>query len=75
MRRVVRLSALALALALALPAHAHVERGAASGLGTGFLHPLSGLDHVLAMVAVGLWGAQLGPPAIWLTRPSETPSA
>ena len=30
------------------------------------LHPVSGLDHVLAMVAVGLWGAQLGAPAIWL---------
>ena len=29
-------------------------------------HPISGLDHVLAMVAVGLWGAQLGAPAIWL---------
>ena len=29
-------------------------------------HPVSGLDHVLAMVAVGLWGAQLGQPAIWL---------
>jgi urease accessory protein len=33
---------------------------------TGFVHPISGLDHVLAMVAVGLWGAQLGAPAIWL---------
>src|SRR5271165_126426 len=31
-----------------------------------FPHPISGLDHVLAMVAVGLWGAQLGSPAIWL---------
>ena len=29
-------------------------------------HPVSGLDHVLAMIAVGLWGAQLGPPALWL---------
>jgi urease accessory protein len=29
-------------------------------------HPISGLDHVLAMVAVGLWGAQFGAPAIWL---------
>ena len=33
---------------------------------TGMLHPVSGLDHVVAMVAVGLWGAQLGAPAIWL---------
>jgi urease accessory protein len=32
----------------------------------GLLHPISGLDHVLAMVSVGLWGAQLGPPAVWL---------
>ncbi len=36
------------------------------GFASGFLHPLSGFDHVLAMVAVGLWGAQLGPPALWL---------
>lgn len=39
-------------------------------LGNGFLagltHPVSGLDHVVAMVAVGLWGAQLGAPAIWV---------
>ena len=47
-------------------ASAHIQKGAAVGLLTGFLHPLSGLDHVLAMVAVGLWGAQLGSPAIWL---------
>jgi urease accessory protein len=32
----------------------------------GLHHPVSGLDHVLAMVSVGLWGAQLGPPAVWL---------
>ena len=47
-------------------AWAHVGQGEAFGLLTGFLHPLSGLDHVLAMVAVGLWGAQLGAPAIWV---------
>jgi len=47
-------------------AFAHVGQGEAYGLLTGFLHPLSGLDHVLAMVAVGLWGAQLGAPAIWV---------
>ncbi len=33
---------------------------------TGFLHPLTGPDHVIAMVAVGLWGAVLGAPALWL---------
>jgi urease accessory protein len=55
-------------LALAIPslAHAHAAAsGAGSSFSTGFLHPLSGLDHVLAMLAVGLWGAQLGPPALW----------
>ena len=33
---------------------------------SGLRHPVSGLDHILAMVAVGLWGAQLGRPALWL---------
>jgi urease accessory protein len=47
-------------------AWAHVESGQAAGLLTGLAHPVSGLDHVLAMLAVGLWGAQLGPPAVWL---------
>ena len=36
------------------------------GFVTGLEHPWSGLDHIVAMLAVGLWGAQLGPPAIWL---------
>jgi urease accessory protein len=45
---------------------AHAEQGRAEGLLSGLRHPASGLDHVLAMVAVGLWGAQLGPPALWL---------
>jgi urease accessory protein len=45
---------------------AHTEAGQASGLIAGLLHPVSGLDHVIAMVAVGLWGAQLGRPAVWV---------
>ena len=45
---------------------AHVEGSQAAGFITGSQHPWSGLDHVLAMIAVGLWGAQLGSPAIWL---------
>ncbi len=45
---------------------AHVESGRAGGFLSGFSHPVSGLDHVLAMIAVGLWGVQLGSPAIWL---------
>lgn len=52
--------------ALTAPAFAHVEQGRAAGFLAGLAHPVSGLDHVLAMVAVGLWGAQLGAPAIWL---------
>lgn len=52
--------------ALTPSAIAHVQSGEAAGFLTGFLHPISGLDHVLAMVAVGLWGAQLGIPAIWV---------
>lgn len=36
------------------------------GFITGFMHPILGLDHVVAMVAVGLWGAFLGKPAIWI---------
>jgi len=60
-------AALAAALLLvALPAWAHEGGGQAAGFLSGMLHPISGLDHVLAMVAVGLWGAQLGAPAIWL---------
>src|SRR5262245_44584314 len=56
----------ALAVLWAQPAFAHMQQGEAAGMLTGFLHPLSGWDHVLAMVAVGLWGAQLGAPAIWV---------
>lgn len=53
-------------LALNSSAFAHTTPGQANGFVTGFLHPLSGLDHVLAMVAVGIWGAQLKRPAIWI---------
>jgi urease accessory protein len=47
-------------------AEAHVQHGDAVGFVTGFAHPISGLDHVVAMIAIGLWGAQLGAPAVWL---------
>jgi urease accessory protein len=59
------MAALAVGLWPAL-ALAHEGAGAAGGFAAGFLHPLAGLDHVLAMLAVGMWGAQLGAPAIWL---------
>ena len=49
---------------------AHVESGSgingSAGFITGMLHPVTGLDHVIAMIAVGLWGAQLGLPALWI---------
>lgn len=56
----------ALMLLWPLAAWAHVESGQAGGFLSGLSHPISGLDHVLAMIAVGLWGAQLGFPAVWL---------
>lgn len=45
---------------------AHADSHPGGGFVAGFLHPISGLDHVVAMVAVGLWGAVLGPPALWV---------
>lgn len=47
-------------------AYGHVEQGQAAGMFTGLAHPWSGLDHILAMIAVGIWGAQLGVPALWV---------
>ena len=47
-------------------AFAHVEGEAISGFFSGLSHPVSGWDHILAMIAVGLWGALLGPPALWI---------
>jgi urease accessory protein len=51
---------------LAQAAEAHVGPGAGSGFWSGILHPITGWDHVVAMVAVGLWGAFLERPAIWI---------
>jgi len=48
------------------PALAHEGEGAVGGFLSGLAHPIFGWDHVVAMVAVGLWGAFLGAPAIWL---------
>lgn len=61
-----RLPAL-LAAALLFPglAHAHTGIGDAHGFMHGFEHPIGGLDHVLAMVAVGLLAAVLGGRALW----------
>src|SRR3989442_1056788 len=50
-------------LALPASAFAHPGLGGGGGLWQGVAHPLSGLDHVCAMVAVGLWAAQRGGPS------------
>lgn len=54
------------ALAAATPAFAHTGTGTESGIVHGFLHPLAGLDHVLAMIAIGVLASQLGGRALWL---------
>jgi urease accessory protein len=65
---------IALATALILgsfaPALAHAPGAGEAGLTAGFAHPLLGLDHVLATVAVGLWASQLGGRALWLVPAS-----
>jgi urease accessory protein len=45
---------------------AHTGIGDTSGFAHGFMHPLSGLDHQLAMILVGLFAYQLGGRAVWL---------
>jgi urease accessory protein len=59
------LAVLLLALSAA-PSHAHLDPLAHGSLAAGLTHPLSGLDHVLAMITVGLWAALLGGRAVWL---------
>ena len=61
-----RLVLLATGMLVPMLAHAHTEAGNIGGFISGFLHPLTGLDHIAAMVAVGIWGAWLGAPAMWL---------
>ena len=62
-----RLAGIALAMLLSAVAPAFAHTGSMTGgfIG-GFQHPLFGPDHVAAMLAVGLWGAFLGPPAIYI---------
>ena len=55
-----------LLLAFIEPAWAHQDAGTVGGFMSGFTHPIFGWDHVIAMVAVGIWGAFLGAPAIWV---------
>ena len=58
--------AMVLLAVLAPSAQAHGDHGMAGGFWSGVLHPVTGWDHVIAMVAVGLWGAFLGRPAVWV---------
>ncbi|HXI84808.1 MAG TPA: HupE/UreJ family protein [Verrucomicrobiae bacterium] len=51
-------------------AQAHMLPNDVHGFGSGFAHPLHGLDHILVMVAVGLWAAQLGGRARWMVPAS-----
>ncbi|QRV23013.1 HupE/UreJ family protein [Marinomonas foliarum] len=44
---------------------AHPGHEQASSFMTGFAHPMGGLDHLLAMVAIGLWAASIGGRALW----------
>src|SRR5258708_10318310 len=53
------------ALLLSNPAAAHMGTGLPGGFVSGFRHPFSGIDHLLAMISVGLWGAFLGRPLIY----------
>lgn len=50
----------------ATAARAHTGIGDTAGFAHGFAHPLGGIDHILAMVAVGLFAAQIGGRALWL---------
>lgn len=63
-QRLLRAAALILPVLAAGPALAH--GGHTEGLGAGFAHPLLGVDHLVAMLAIGLWAAQTGFSRAWL---------
>lgn len=62
--RAAAIAGLAAVFVASAPAHSHDGTGLAGGFVAGFQHPLLGLDHMLAMVSVGLWGAFLGRPLV-----------
>ena len=55
---------------LATPALAHVGVSSTDSFSTGVLHPLSGLDHIMVMITVGLWATLKGGRAIWIWPPA-----
>ncbi|CEJ13366.1 HupE / UreJ protein [bacterium YEK0313] len=54
------------AVMMTTAAEAHTGIGSTSAFAAGLVHPLTGLDHMLAMVAVGLWAGMRGGPALWV---------
>lgn len=60
----------AILAAMAAPAFAHLNPAEHGSLISGLSHPFSGADHVLAMVAVGIWAAQIGGRARWIVPAS-----
>lgn len=60
-----RLGLAALAALVPAVASAHIGVGSTIGFAHGFSHPIGGIDHILAMVAVGIFAANLGARAIW----------
>lgn len=61
-----RLSLTSAFLVVATPALAHVGQHLGFSAASGFVHPLMGLDHLAAMVAVGLWAAMAGGKRTWI---------
>ncbi len=61
-----RITAFVLLFMISSAALAHTGTGSVGGFLSGLAHPVFGWDHVVAMVAVGLWGAFLGRPALWV---------
>jgi urease accessory protein len=71
MKTVLRFVALGLVLAASVsPAFAHIVDGQSSGVLHGLSHPLTGMDHMLAMLAVGIWAALVGGRAVYLVPAS-----
>jgi urease accessory protein len=64
-RPLISLSMLVVAAVAGFSTTAFAHPGHGGGLAAGLAHPFTGLDHMLAMVAVGLWASQLGRPALW----------
>jgi urease accessory protein len=70
MSRIAYLSAAAAVALMPSLAFAHTAVGPTTGFAPGFLHPLGGIDHMLVMIAVGIYAAQLGGRALWVVPTS-----